>query len=165
MCLGGLQEGVRQSRSSRATHARLLGDGSFAAGCLQPCCTALLLESLHDQKCNGLGTWGAVQNIQTKKRGRLQPARALCVQHHDEGGCGMPRGMVNLISGKKCESKFPSTLLAVGTSSAPRGEARVSGIDRDFCAFIFCVFIHLKETWHPNRDREIRGKFEKARRS
>ena len=50
-----------------------------------------------------------------------------------------------------------------GLLSAPRSEARASGNGSDGCAFIFCALIHLRKTWHPNRDREIRGKSEKAR--
>lgn len=65
--------------------------------------------------------------------------------------------------GRSVGANFHPPYWQRGHLSAPRSGARVSGFDRDFCASLFCAFIHLKETWHPNRGREIRGKFEKAR--
>lgn len=121
-------------RSSGVAHVRLLGDGSFAAQCR----TALFGSPLQPQRAQKhSGTWGAAQNIQNKKRGRLQPARVLRIRHHAEGG----GGMVNVISGKKSGSKLPSTLLAVGTSCSfqERGQSFRHWL-RFLCLYFLCLY-------------------------
>lgn len=107
------REEVRQSQRGGAAHVWLLGVAPLQLGAVRHFSSLLCSPNVPRNIMGlGLGTWSAIPNMLNKKRGMLQFARVLRVQHHAEGG----GGMVNVISGKKCGSKLPLTLLAVGTS-------------------------------------------------
>lgn len=176
-----------REQAEHSQSRRGIVSGCWGTAPLQSCCMTALpepaLQSQDAQNHGRLGTWwDAVLEHPKQEEMRVAASQSSAPT---EGECGVPWGMVEVISGKKswCYQEWghlsaPRKLrnfLSIPSNPTPKSfkmmlkrarlrmepngtpavTARLSGIDWDFCANILCAVIHVKGI-----ETEMRSKFQ-----
>lgn len=128
--------------------------GQFTSGCwgmaplqLSACSHAarhflsLLCSPSVPRNVKGLGSGGWSLKYPKQEERQVTVCQTAVCMASTEGGCGMPQGMVKVISGKKYGSKLPSTLLAVGTSFSSQEQGQsFNHWPRFLCLYFLCLY-------------------------